>query len=124
MTDLDDESPSDVVITRDTHVKITVNQGKGKNAISGSEDFRVLGIYTKSYNKWYMCELGKQKWSMDLGEGEYRVYARMVRFDHGIGRYEHADPIKSEWEVMCQLMRLRLIRHLVHSIMVQVYQIR
>ena len=58
-----------------------------------------------------------------LGGGEYRVYARMVRFDHGIGRYEHADPIKSEWEVMCQLMRLRLIRHLVHSIMVQVYQI-
>ena len=33
------------------------------------------------------------------GEGEYRVYAtRMVRFDHGIGRYEHADPIESEWE--------------------------
>jgi len=22
----------------------------------------------------------------------------MVRFDHGIGRYEHADSIKSEWE--------------------------
>ena len=60
----------------------------------------MLGIYAKSYNKWYMCEsLGKQKWSMDFLEGgEYRVYARMVRFDHGIGRYEHADPIESEWE--------------------------
>ena len=67
--------------------------------MSRSGDFRVLGIYTKSFNKWHMCELGKQKWSMDffLG-GEYRVYARMVRFDHGIGRYEHADPIESEWE--------------------------
>jgi len=42
--------------------------------------------------------LGKQKWSIDLGEGEYWVYARMVRFDHGIGRYEHVDPIESEWE--------------------------
>jgi len=58
----------------------------------------VLGICTKSYNKWYRCELGKQKWSIDLGEGEYWVYARMVRFDHGIGRYEHVDPIESEWE--------------------------
>ena len=68
--------------------------------MSRSEDFGVLGIYTKSYNKWHMCELGKQKWSMYcfFWGGEYRVYARMVRFDHGIGRYEHADPIKSEWE--------------------------
>ena len=32
------------------------------------------------------------------GEGGYWVHARMVRFNHGIGRYEHADPIKSEWE--------------------------
>ena len=59
----------------------------------------MLGIYTKLYDKWYMCELGKQKWSMIFfGGGEYRVYTRMVRFDHRIGRYEHADPIKSEWE--------------------------
>ena len=47
-------------------MKITVNQGKGNNAMSRSEDFRVLGIYTKLYDKWYMCELGKQKWSMDF----------------------------------------------------------
>ena len=31
------------------------------------------------------------------GGNEYRVHARMVRFDHGIGIYEHADPIESEW---------------------------
>jgi len=79
---------------------ITVNQEKGNHAMSRSEDFCVLGIYTKSYNKWYICELGKQKWYMVYfgGRGEYRVYVRMVRFDHGIGRYEHADPIESEWE--------------------------
>jgi len=66
--------------------------------MSSLEDFRVLGVYMKSYNKWHLCEKGKQKWSMDLGEGEYWVYVKMVRFDHGIGRYKHTDPIDSHWE--------------------------
>ena len=52
---LEDESDDDTFIERNTHVTIKVSE-KGLNQVV---DFRVLGIYTKHYNKWYLCEQGR-----------------------------------------------------------------
>ena len=30
--------------------------------------------------------------------GKFRVEARMISFDHGLGKYEYVNPIGSEWE--------------------------
>jgi len=57
---------------RDVHVKMTVGEGKGKKALTKSEDFRVLGIYTNCYSKRYMCEKGEQAWSEGMDEGNNR----------------------------------------------------
>ena len=33
------------------------------------EDFRVLGLYIKTHNKWYLCEFGHQKLMIGIGKG-------------------------------------------------------
>ena len=57
-------------------------------------DFRVLGIYTKHYNKWYLCEHGRQPWSKEKARN-YKVYARMVSHDPTFGNYQAVSPIGS-----------------------------
>ena len=54
-------SPDEKIIQRNTHVKVEISEGRGASAMKAVEDYRVLGIYTKSYNKWFVCEEGKQQ---------------------------------------------------------------
>jgi len=56
------------------------------------EDYRVLAIYKKSYNKWFLCEHGKQTWKKGMEKGKYRVLLRMVQFDHLMGKLKDCDP--------------------------------
>jgi hypothetical protein len=53
---------------------------------------RLLGIYTKTYNKWYACEFGKRKWKKDIEEGKYRVLLRIIQFDHFMGKCKDYKP--------------------------------
>ena len=63
------------------------------------KDFRVLGIYTKTYNKWFPCQKGRQHWQPNLPEGKYRVYARMIEFMHSDQAYQDIDAANSNWDI-------------------------
>jgi hypothetical protein len=68
------------------------------------KDFRVLGIYSKTYNKWFPCQKGRQPWHQTQAAGKYRIYARMIEFDHSLGlganwAYQDTDPANSNWGV-------------------------
>ena len=38
-------------------------------------------------------------WGKDIGEGVFRFEVRMVRYDHGHGKYEYVDPHDSDRDV-------------------------
>jgi hypothetical protein len=42
------------------HVKVHVSEKRGDELLSSVEDYRVLGMYTKTYNKWFVSEQTKQ----------------------------------------------------------------
>ena len=42
-------------------------------------DYRVLGIYTKTYKELYACEFGKQKGKKYIDEGKYRVLLWVIQ---------------------------------------------
>ena len=87
-----------MIIERGMHVKLQVSEGKGRLARTEIKDFVVMSVATKTYNRWYMCEKGKQTWKRGIKEGKFRFEARMIRYDHGVGMYEYVSPIDSEWE--------------------------
>ena len=99
---VDEDNPGQVFVERNTQVKIEVKQGRGKKAKKAVKDFRVLALFTKSYNKWYLCEKGKQSWKKDMEKGKFRVLMRMVEFDHSMGKYYDVKPSSSaQWETKC-----------------------
>ena len=87
---------------RNTPVKIEGKQGRGKKAKKLVKDFHVLALFTKTYNKWYLCEKGRQSWKKDIEKGKFRVLMRMVEFDHSMGKYYDVKPSSSvQWETKC-----------------------
>ena len=66
--------PDTKIIQRNTHVKVEISEGRGASAMKAVEDYRVLGIYTKTYNKWFVCEEGKQSWKKGIDKGKYPFY--------------------------------------------------
>ena len=87
----------DRIIERDVHVTLEVSQGKGTLLRTEVKDFVVTSVATKTYNRWYLCEKSKQTWKQGISEGKFRFEARMIRYDHGLGKYEYENPIDSEW---------------------------
>ena len=92
------DSPADVDSSekekeRNVHVKLEM-----KEKVTGMAekreivDYRVLGIYTKTYNKWYPCEFSKQKWKKGIEEGKYRVLLWMIQFDYLMGKWKNCKP--------------------------------
>ena len=79
------------IIERGVHVTLRV----GGEKIS----FVVTSVSSKAYNKWYMCEKGKQIWRKGMVKGKFRFQARMIHIDHASGRYNYVDPVQSHWEV-------------------------
>ena len=43
-----------ILITRDTVVSSEIKLGRGKNSPKTTVEYRVLGLYDKYYNKWFM----------------------------------------------------------------------
>ena len=64
----------DVHIERDSLVQINCKQGKTESL----ECYQVLAIFTKHYNKWYLAEEDKVKWSTSLKSKKVWILARMV----------------------------------------------
>eukprot|EP00956_Cyclotella_meneghiniana_P021910 scaffold40607_cov38-Cyclotella_meneghiniana.AAC.2 len=83
--------PQEKIIEHNVHVKVEVtekgnNEGPPKKAV---ENYCVLGIYTKTYNKLFLCEHGKQVWRKGIRQGsKYRVLLRMIQFDECMGKWK------------------------------------
>ena len=90
--DLRDE---EMFVKRDVHIKLQISEGRGRTKKTAVEDYRVLAIYTKTYNKWFLCEEGKQVWKKGMAKGKFRVLARMIGFDHSMGGYHDVDVANS-----------------------------
>lgn len=90
-------------VERDTRIQVTVKQGSGAASVSATEDFRVLGIYTKYDNKWYIADEkgSKQVWTPDIASGKYRVIARMINYDLIADLWQEIDPNRSTWGTKC-----------------------
>ena len=97
------DAPGIKTIERNTRIQVTVKQGSGAASISAREDFRVLGIYTKYDNKWYIADEkgSKQVWNPDIASKKYRVLARMICYDQSAGLWQDTDPNLSNWETKC-----------------------
>ena len=78
-------------IERNSHVRIEVSEGGNTQ----KTDFRVLGIYTKHYNKWYLCDIGRQPWKKGGKNGNYRILAKMLSYDSAFGNYKEITSIDS-----------------------------
>ena len=68
------------------------------------KDFIVTSVATKTYSRWYMCEKGKQTWKRNIEENKFRFEARMISYDHAVGKYVHVNPIDSERDVISILL--------------------
>ena len=86
------------VIRRNTLVRTSITTGSGSSLMTSLADFCVTGIFTKTYNKWYLCNKGQQIWKAGMPVGKFRVMIRMVRYDHAAGRFELVSPVSSQWE--------------------------
>ena len=51
---------------------------------------RVLGVYMKSYNKWYI-DSTIQLWKNDLLRCKFRFHWRKMSYDHGFCSYSDED---------------------------------
>ena len=72
-------------------------EGKGINAVSGEEDFRVLTVYTKNGKCWHICNKGKQAWRRGIAKTKFRLLMCMVTFDYSTGNYQETDVETSKW---------------------------
>jgi hypothetical protein len=80
-------------IERNVLVKLQMKEMMGSGAaVEDIVNYCVLGVFTKSYNKWMLCDIGRQAWKEAMDKGKYRVLLRMMRFDHIRGAWEDTDP--------------------------------
>ena len=49
-------------IQHDIHVKLEVSKGKSTTKVTYIECVSILGLFTKTYNSWYLCDMEKQTW--------------------------------------------------------------
>eukprot|EP00957_Ditylum_brightwellii_P162313 12358948-Ditylum_brightwellii.AAC.2 len=67
-----------IFIERDTVVSSNIKLGQGKNSLVALKDYHVLGLYDKSYNKWFMTG-EKKEWKSTMKTKEKKKYKLAVR---------------------------------------------
>ena len=68
---------NDVIIERDTIVLVNSKVGSGASAATVTCTFRVVNIYEKYYNKWFMSKQSFKRWK---GEAKpYKLEIRMLK---------------------------------------------
>ncbi len=76
-------SKDTLYLERDALVEMKVKKGRNKNSPVVDVTFRVLGVYDKTYNKWFMAG-EKAMWSKSMKDAEkkkYKLKLRMVEKD-------------------------------------------
>ena len=87
------------IIERGVNVTLWVKGGTGTSRGSNLISCVVTSVTGKAYNKWYICEKGKQIWIKGMVKGKFRFQARMIHIDPATGSYNYVDPVQSDWEV-------------------------
>jgi hypothetical protein len=54
--------------------------------------YRVLEVWTKHYNKWYLSKEPRKKWSKPFAAGVCKISLRMVEYDHAFQQYKDVIP--------------------------------
>ena len=83
-----------VYIERNSVVKMKCKQGRTTTV----ESYRVLAIFSKFYNKWYL-EWDNDRVLFEKSSRKYKILARMVTQVGGSGQYEEVELEKGgRWE--------------------------
>ena len=85
---------------RDVVLECKVKLGRGKSSRSVAKIYRVLGVYDKSYNKWWMTGKG-YPWSPSMEEAkkkEFKLAVRMME-DGALTVYEDVTMTSNEDEM-------------------------
>ena len=78
------------------HVKVKISEEVDGTLMSGTEeDYRVLGMYTKTYNKWFVSKETKVAWTVGMAKEKVRVYMQMIEFDHSVEKFKDVKPGKN-----------------------------
>jgi hypothetical protein len=75
-------------VERDSLIELMCKQGKGRNQSETLQLYRVLALFHKHYNKWYIIEENKKEWYPSFPKGKYLVLASMVEKDVLFDKYE------------------------------------
>ena len=90
-----DGNPHLKFIQRNVHIiKLEIQDGKCTRARKAVENYHALATYTKTYNKWYLCEKGEQTWKKGMYEGQYRMLVRIIKLDQLMGKYKYSKPVR------------------------------
>ena len=87
-----DDHGAVVWIERDTLVTLKYKQG-GRNGQETVQYYRVLGIFSKHYNKWFV-ELDHKKIKFAPGSKKYKLLVRMMEKQSAAGDYEEVQVAK------------------------------
>jgi len=97
---------NDLLIERDRIIscyakEITCHEGKKVKTLK-RKLFRILAVFTKQYNKWFMTG-NKQRWSESMKEVDLKKYRCAVRMitDGSIDDYEDVDLIVPNYSLKC-----------------------
>ena len=82
---LDDNA---ILIERDTILLVHVKVGSGASASDLACHFRVVTVYEKYYNKWFMSKLGFKRWKKE--PKPYNVSIRMLE-KNALNEYSDVD---------------------------------
>ena len=66
-----------VLIERDTIVMVDVKVGTGASRVTVADYYRVVNIFDKYYNKWFMSKEKSKKWKGE--ERKYKLEVRMLK---------------------------------------------
>ena len=64
-TDEDALNNNDIITERDTILLINIKLGRGASAVNVGCLFRVMEVYEKYYNKWFMSKAPFKKWKKE-----------------------------------------------------------
>jgi hypothetical protein len=77
--------------------------------------YRVLGIWKKYFNKWYLSKEPRKKWSKPFGVGICKLSLGMVAFDHSFQRYNNVVPGNNttyEWKEIYRFIDASMVKSL------------
>merc|ERR1712087_415934 len=97
----------------DTIANVRVKVGRGATATEFEYPFRVLGIYEKYYNKWYLGKVPEKLWPRNEQEKDEKKYKLDIRMLDKDAVNECADfPMKNVYQTIEDSQIVRIVGQL------------